>query len=480
MTSTHPQDDIGPAARPPGPLSSPYRTVTLTLVGLVTIVAFESLAISTVMPGVAAELDATAGYGLAFSAMFTAQLLGIVLAGTWIERVGPVRPVWVGQLVFAGGSLVAGLAPSFGVLLAGRVVAGLGAGLVVVGLYVVVGGVFSEAMRPRVFAWISAAWVLPSIVGPLLAAAMAAAWSWRVVFLAVVPAVALTSLGLWRNGPRLASAVDSPAAPSASPEATPRRSTARTARLGLAVAVGAGAFQWAGTSLVPLRPLPVALAIGGLVVLAFAVPRLLPPGALTLRRGLPAVVLARGLFTAAFGGAVTFIPLMLVTLRGLTEQEAGVVLALSSIGWSVAAAVQGRERFAQASTVFVALGAVCVTAGCAVLAAAAGWGWPSVAVVLGATVLGVGMGLGVTSISVLTLRLAAPAERASASSAMTLSDTLGSAVGVAVAGTVFATLTTAGDPGPGTFAVLWATTATIGGLAVVAGTRAAPPQRAST
>ena len=141
------------------PFAPRYRAVTSALVCLVSIVAFEGLAISTIMPVVAAELDAAGAYALAFSAMFTAQLLGIVLARPWIEGAGAWPVMRAGQLLFALGSLVAGVAPQLGVFLVGRVLAGLGAGLVVVALYVLIGACYPPSLRPKLFGWISAAWV---------------------------------------------------------------------------------------------------------------------------------------------------------------------------------------------------------------------------------------------------------------------------------------------------------------------------------
>src|SRR6476661_4482364 len=147
------------AAPTRGPMAPAYRLVTLAIVALVTTVAFEAMAISTAMPVVARELDAVRSYSLAFSVMLTAQLLRIVLAGVWSDGRGPLPGLIAGQVLLAGGSAVAGLATSFPMLLAGRFVAGLGGGLVVVALYVVIGRAYPDALRPKVFTWVSAAWV---------------------------------------------------------------------------------------------------------------------------------------------------------------------------------------------------------------------------------------------------------------------------------------------------------------------------------
>lgn len=454
----------------PAPFSPQYRALTGALIALITIVAFQEMAISTVMPTIARDLQAAGGYALAFSVMFTAQLLAIVLARVWIEAHGPLRVMRAGQLLIGLGGLLAGVAPNLEIFLAGRVCTGLGGGLVVVALYVTVGAVYPQRLRPRVFAWIASAWVLPSIVGPLVAAGLDALWSWRLVFLLVVPAVAATLSALSRVA-HLRAARE----PTAPPEAArhPTVSGRRTASAAVLVAAGAGVFQWAGTRLVPPRPESVALALLGLAMLAVTLPRILPPGALVLRRGLPSVVLARGLFTAAFNGAVTFVPLYLVAQRGLSQALAGLILALASIGWTVGAWLQGRDRLAHAGPALVAVGAACVVGGLSMFVLLALTGAPALLAVPAGALLGVGMGLGTTVQSVLTLTLAPREDHASASSALTLSDTLGSAVGISITGALYASL--ADRAGAAVFSSVWTAAAAIALVAVLAGLRSSPP-----
>ena len=126
------------------------RAITAALLLLTTMIAFENMAVATAMPVVAAELGALGSYGLAFSSMMTAMLLGIVLAGPWTDRAGPLAPVFWGQAFFAMGAIVCGAAPSFGVLLVGRVITGLGAGLVIVVVFVVL-AVFAPWIAPYDF-----------------------------------------------------------------------------------------------------------------------------------------------------------------------------------------------------------------------------------------------------------------------------------------------------------------------------------------
>ena len=80
-----------------------YVLLSVSLLALITVIAFEGMAVSTAMPDAARELDAVRSYGLAFSVMLTTQLLGIVLAGVWCDRSGPLPSLFAGQLLFAAG-----------------------------------------------------------------------------------------------------------------------------------------------------------------------------------------------------------------------------------------------------------------------------------------------------------------------------------------------------------------------------------------
>ena len=179
-----------------GPLGRTYLEVTLAVLALVTIVAFEAMAVSTAMPAVARDLDAVRSYGFAFSVMLTAQLLGIVLAGVWSDRSGPMVGAVTGQALLAAGAAMCGFATNLQVFLAGRALTGLGGGLLVVMLYVIAGRYYPEAIRPRLFTYVSAAWVLPALLGPPVSAWLTTNLTWRWVFWGVVPPVLLTLAAL--------------------------------------------------------------------------------------------------------------------------------------------------------------------------------------------------------------------------------------------------------------------------------------------
>ena len=137
------------------------RALKIGLVSVVTLVAFESLAVTTILPQVETDLGGLAWYGWVTAAFFLGTMIGIVYAGDRADRVGAGPPYLLGLILFAVGLLVCGFAPGMPILVAGRFVQGFGAGVVPAIGYVAIGRAFAVDERPRMFAILSTAWVVP-------------------------------------------------------------------------------------------------------------------------------------------------------------------------------------------------------------------------------------------------------------------------------------------------------------------------------
>lgn len=451
--------------RAPGPLSAEYRLVTIAVIALITIIAFEAMAVSTAMPVVAAELNAVKSYGLAFSIMLTAELLGTVLSGVWSDRRGPFQVLVVGQILFALGCVVAGLAGSFGVLLVGRAVAGLGGGLNVVALYVVAGRVYPESVRPRVFSWTSAAWVLPSLIGPPIAGWLTTTFSWRWVFLVVLAPIAATFVIVLQQRESIDGGLRGERAAAAG------QAERRLVWLGLTIAVAAGLLQVGAERLVPFSPAMLGAATLGLAGVLLVYPRLVPAGTLRIRRGLPATMVSRLLLSATFNGSVTFVPLMLVAERHLSPTLAGAVLTVGALGWSFGSWMQGNPTFADRKPQLVSVGGVFLTAGIGLLAIVAAVGLHWLVLAVGSVLTGLAMGLATSSTSVLTLALSPAEEHGRASSSLNLSDVLGAVLGISLSGAVFAALHDPNGSDTWVFVLMWAVLAGIASIVIASGRR---------
>src|SRR3954470_15029018 len=174
-----------------GPTDGGQRALKVGLVAVVTLVAFESLAVITILPDIEADLGGIAWYGWVTTAFFLGTMIGIVFAGEQADRRGAGPPYVVGLTLFAIGLVIGGTAPVMPVLVAGRFVQGFGAGVVPAIGYVAIGRAFPVEARPRMFAVLSTAWVVPGLVGPVLAERVSDTVGWRWVFLGLVPLVAV-------------------------------------------------------------------------------------------------------------------------------------------------------------------------------------------------------------------------------------------------------------------------------------------------
>ncbi|CAL9522183.1 MFS transporter [Streptomyces sp. enrichment culture] len=429
---------LPPVERDETVLSRSYRALSIGIVSVVLLIAFEATAVGTAMPVAARELDGVSLYAFAFSGFFTTSLFAMVLSGQWSDRRGPLAPLTTGIAAFATGLLLAGTAGAMWLFILGRAVQGLGGGLVIVALYVVVGRAYPERLRPAIMAAFAASWVVPSIVGPLASGAVTEHIGWRWVFLGIpVLVVFPLALALPQIRRRAAGPVDQPDGAAGPPGKRRPSFDRRRIRLALAISFGAGLLQYAAQDLRWVSLLPAA---AGVALLVPAVLGLLPPGTWRAARGLPSVVLLRGIAAGSFIAAESFVPLMLVTQRGLSPTLAGFSLAAGGGTWALGSWVQSRPRLEPHRERLMSLGMLLVAGA---IAAAPSVLIPSVP----AWTLAVawafgcfGMGLVISSTSVLLLQLSAPEEAGTNSAALQISDGLSNVLLLAVGGAAFVAL----------------------------------------
>ncbi|WP_329547348.1 MFS transporter [Streptomyces sp. NBC_01356] len=414
-----------------GVLGRGYRALSIGIVSVVLLIAFEATAVGTAMPVAARELDGVSLYAFAFSGYFTTSLFGMVLAGQWSDRDGPLASLTAGISAFAAGLLLCGTAGTMWLFILGRAVQGLGGGLVIVALYVVVGRAYPERLRPSIMAAFAASWVIPSVVGPLAAGAVTEHLGWRWVFIGI-PVLVLLPLGLAL--PQIRRRTSSP---EEGAEKGRARFDRRRIRLALGISCGAGILQYAAQDLTWFSLVP---AVVGAALLVPAVLGLLPCGTYRAARGLPSVVLLRGVAAGSFIAAESFVPLMLVTQRGLSPTLAGFSLAAGGGTWALGSYIQSRPRVEPYRERLMFLGMVLVAAAIAAAPSVLIHAVP-VWIVAVAWAFGcLGMGLVIASTSVLLLHLSAPEEAGTNSASLQISDGLANVVLLAAGGAAFAAL----------------------------------------
>ena len=416
------------------PFTPARRNLSFGVLLGVLLIAFESLAVATALPAVARDLNGLSLYGWPLSAFFMGFMIGTVGLGAWADRDGPLRPVLAALLLFAAGLAVAGLSPSMAALIAGRAVQGLGGGGLIAAAYLVINTAYPETMRARMLALLSSAWVLPALIGPALSSYVTHLWSWRAVFLGLLPLVIVAALLLLPPLARLKGA--------GTPINRARLMAVFLAALGVSLLLYGltelGRGQWLGGWLL----LPAVL------ITLPALSRLFPARTLALSSPLHSGYVVRFLLAFSFFGSEALLPLGLTEQRGLSLLQAGLFLTGGALVWTATSLAQSRfdeatrgsrrSSVARLGAVFIALGLAGLLAALLIptvpiWAAAACWG-------LGAS----GMGLAFPTHTLVVMQHAPAGQHGEVSGTLQLSDMLGSALGAGLGGALVAALGVAG------------------------------------
>jgi predicted MFS family arabinose efflux permease len=393
--------------------------------------ACHGTAIVTALPSIADDLAGRALYGAAISVYLVASIVGLAAAAGPVGRHGPLPVLGAGLGVFSIGLGVSAAAPDMAWLVAGRAVEGLGGGVISTVLYASVNLAFPVAARARILALLAAAWVIPTLGAPPLAAFVAETWGWRWVFVGLLPAVAFT----WLCGASPLSQIG--VAREARGEPAPAGvGIGRTVLL----ALGCGILLLAGSVVGPgrgARLTALALAGVGVAVVIATVDRVLPPGTLSARRGLPSAIALKTLLAMSFFGVETFLPLATTQLLGWSTLEAGWLLSGAGVTWTLGSFAEARVG-GRADGRGALLGAAAVLAGLLIEGLALGAGVPRLGLYSAWWLAAFGMGVGYNVANSTAMAKTAPGDEGATSSALGISDSLGIALGSGIGGLLVA------------------------------------------
>jgi len=419
-------------AEPPAPdrtrMEPGLRLLAVGLVLGVTLVAFETTAVITALPTITDELGGDALYGVALAAYTLANMLSIVAAGRLADRKGPLPVFLTSVTVFVLGLIVAAVAPNMAIVVLGRTLQGAGGGGFGPIAYQLVKRVYPDDRQATMYVYLSAGWVLPSLVGPAFGGLVTDHLGWRWVFAGIVPMAiavgAITSRPMRRYGP--SAATDDP-----DELAADRRkiATAAGAAFGVAVLVVClPASQWfviVGGGL-----------IGGLIAVRM-LSRLLPAGIVRARRGQPAVLACRLLATSTFMGVDGFVPLAADRIHGASPMVQGFTIIGAALTWTGGQALIARRPDVRPQSA-VRLGFTILGLG-AVLVTPVLWSnWPLWATFLGWAVGGIGMGVLYNPTTVAAMSYATDGSEGDTGGQMQLVDSLGFSLMGGVGGAVVA------------------------------------------
>ncbi|MEU7640148.1 MFS transporter [Streptomyces sp. NPDC039016] len=301
-----------------------HMGTVLVLAGGVLVGAVNIYLTASLLPTAVAEIGGERLYAGNTTVFLTAQVVATMLVGRTLSRRGNIGSYLLGFGLFAVGSVVCASSPTMPVLLVGRGVQGLGAGLLTGLGFALIYSALPRRLWVRGSALISAMFGLGNFVGPALGGLFAQFGSWRLAFavLAAASAVMAASVprALPKGGRTAAGAVPVPL-------------------VSLLLVIGAvGAVSVAGAlSGEAVAAVFIALALA--LVAAFVVAekrgrvRVLPRPTYQAGSALRWIYLT--IVLLAVGVAVeTFLPLFGQRLGGLPPAAAGFFGAALSLGWS--------------------------------------------------------------------------------------------------------------------------------------------------
>jgi MFS family permease len=142
--------------------------------------ALDITIITTALPTVAAHLKATAADYTWIGSAYTVACAGAVPVWGKVSDIFGRKPaLLLANAIFCGGSLISALSVSVKMLLAGRVVQGIGGGGLIILVNICISDLFSMRERGKYLGIVGATWAIASAVGPLLGGVFSEKVSWR-------------------------------------------------------------------------------------------------------------------------------------------------------------------------------------------------------------------------------------------------------------------------------------------------------------
>lgn len=425
-------DGTAPQGTTAGLFSGHFIWLVLGLVAYMVAAGFEVVAVSVIMPTVATELNAMSSYSFPVSITVACAIVGTLLAGPWADQKGPRGPIMVGAGCMVAGLLVAGFAHSMTVFLVGRAIQGVGIGLVNVSSYVIVGRELPAHLHARVFSLTAIAWILPAMVGPLVAGVLVDTIGWRWAFWGVAPIFVVAAIIILAAMRSTGGAAEE--------NLTAREWRSRLIRA-LIIAAGIAALQPAGDLVQEGKLVLVVVAVIIIMaVLIAAARKLVPPRTLTLGEGLPSLVASRLFLAGCYFAMESYIPLMGQSFRGLTPTQSGLLVASGSITWGIASFLQARLPQHWNRTKVLTFGMACGTLGTLTTLTLTALDIPIAVAIMGWGIAGFGVGIAYPLANVMVLALSQPGEIGNNSSSLSLAEQLGTSTSLALGGVLFGAL----------------------------------------
>lgn len=157
------------------------------------VAAISQTIVGPAMPRIIAELGGMEHYSWVATTALLASAITTPIVGKLSDLFGRRRFYLAGLVMFMAGSIVSGIAPTFGVLILGRAIQGMGMGTLMPLSQTIIGDLIPPRFRGRYQGYMGAMFGVATVLGPLAGGAITDAWGWRWLFF-VAPPVGLIAL----------------------------------------------------------------------------------------------------------------------------------------------------------------------------------------------------------------------------------------------------------------------------------------------
>ena len=393
------------------------------------LVAIDSTIIATAVPSIVRDIGGFSDFPWLFSIYLLAQAVSVPVYGKLSDLFGRKPVVLWGIGLFLVGSIMCGVAWSMALLIAFRVVQGLGAGAIMPTTITIVGDLYSVEERAKVQGYIASVWGIASVVGPTLGGVFSEYVSWRWIFFVNIPLCLLAATMIVRKFDEKVRRTH--------PRIDYRGATLLTVGLTLVilgVLEGGEAWAWDSAASITILAIGVASLIAFGVVERTAAEPILPLWVFRRR-----LLVLSGLTSAGVGaillGLSSYVPTYVQEVLGTGPLVAGFALATLLLGWPIAASQSGKIYLRLGFRGCALIGTSIVVLGSALLLLL-GRHSSVYEVALFCLVIGLGMGLTAPPTLVAAQSSVGWSERGVVTANNIFLRSLGSSLGVAVFGAI--------------------------------------------
>ncbi len=330
------------------------RSVLAGVLLLTALHAFDELVLIIGLPTIAADLGSNQWYGLTIACYVLASIVGMAWSGQAMDQLGPGTVILTAAVFLLIGLITAVLCSSIEVFILARILQGIGGGMgwtIALGLISLLS---PPEEAPKAVAAMDIAWIIPSLMAPLVGGFLIDYMSWRWIFALQIPVLLIALLMVVPKVKAFRGNTDN----------IPRETLSYVVLRSIRLALCCGLLLYILSQPIGLLWLLLIPTLAGIIS---PLNKSLPSGWWQLNTPLSAALVVACLAFFLFYGTEAYQPLYLIEVHGFSSIHAGLVLTAASLTWMLGSQLTARNIFAFDYATVMLIGALLLAAGFVIL-----------------------------------------------------------------------------------------------------------------